>query len=146
MFDIGWSELVLIGIVSLIVIGPQDLPKMFRTLGRMTAKARSMAGEFSRAMDDAAKSSGLDDAAGTLRDVKSLTSKKSLGLDALERAADRFEKWDPKIPASRTTAPVPDPAAAKPAAPAPAPAAPEAKPEPGTRRLRAIRRSDLGSD
>lgn len=107
--DLGWSELLLIGIVALIVIGPKDLPHLFRSLGRFTAKARSMAREFSSAMEDAARNSGLDDAAKSLYDVKSLTSKKNLGLDALDRAADKFEKWDPKIPTAKTTAQI-DPA------------------------------------
>ena len=42
MFDIGWTELLLIGIVALIVVGPKDLPVMFHTLGRFTAKARGI--------------------------------------------------------------------------------------------------------
>ncbi|MDO5528855.1 MAG: Sec-independent protein translocase protein TatB [Paracoccus sp. (in: a-proteobacteria)] len=122
MFDIGWTELLLIGIVALIVVGPRDLPVLFRALGRMTAKARAMAREFSSAMDDAARDSGLDEASKSLRDVKNLTSKKSLGLDRLEKAVDKFEKWDPKIPSSREGL-KPDPA--KPAAgakPGPSPA------------------------
>jgi sec-independent protein translocase protein TatB len=144
---------------------------MFHALGRITARARAMAREFSSAMEDAAKSTGLDEAGNALRDVKSLTSKKALGLDALDRAADRFEKWDPKMPA-RNGAAAPDPgqgatvpadgaspASAAPSAaaasvdsaplpPAPAvqaPAAapnPEAAPETGSRRLHAVRRSD----
>lgn len=97
MFDIGWTELLLIGVVALIVVGPKDLPHLFHSLGRFTAKARGMAREFTSAMDEAARGSGLDEAAKTLNDVKSLTSKKSLGLDALDRAADKFEKWDPKF-------------------------------------------------
>lgn len=111
MLDIGWSELLLIGIVALIVIGPRDLPHLFHSLGRFTAKARGMAREFTSAMEDAAKTSGLDEATGSLRDMKALTSKKSLGLDALDRAADRFEKWDPKLPNRPTSDAQPDPGA-----------------------------------
>lgn len=113
MLDIGWSELLLIGVVALIVIGPEDLPKLFHTLGRITARARGMAREFSSAMEDAAKSSGLEDAAKTLKDVNALTSKKALGLDALERATERFEKWDPLNPREEAArkVPVPDPSA-----------------------------------
>lgn len=59
MLDIGWSELLLIGVVALVVIGPEDLPKLFHTLGRLTSRARSMAREFTSAMEDAAKASGL---------------------------------------------------------------------------------------
>ena len=115
MFDIGWSELLLIGVVALIVVGPKDLPKMFHQLGRITAKAKAMAREFSHAMEDAAKDSGLDEAAGSVRDLKNLTSKKALGLDALEKAADSFEKWDPGAPGSRSASkPLPDPEAAPP--------------------------------
>ena len=114
MFDIGWSELLVIGVVALIVVGPKDLPVMFRTLGRMTGKARGMAREFSRAMDDAARESGVKDIG---NDLRAATSKKALGLDALEKAADRFEKWDPKLPGSQTQAKVAA-TAAKPMGPA----------------------------
>jgi sec-independent protein translocase protein TatB len=46
MFDIGWSELVLIGIVALIVIGPKELPTALRTAGMWMGKVRRMASEF----------------------------------------------------------------------------------------------------
>ena len=92
MFDIGWTELMVIGIVALIVVGPKDLPGMFRTLGRFTARARGMAREFQRAMNEAADDAGVREAASGL---KAATSPKSMGLDALNKAADNFEKWDP---------------------------------------------------
>lgn len=157
MFDIGWSELLLIGVVALIVIGPEDLPKLFHTLGRITARARSMAREFSSAMEDAAKASGLEDAAKTLKDVNPLGSKKALGLDALERATSRFEQWDPLNPKdeARRSGPVPDPSAPPPATAEPAPSVMAAAPPapmvaaepPGEtvetrRQLHAVRRSD----
>lgn len=110
--DIGWSELLLIGIVALIVIGPKDLPRMFAALGRFTAKARGMAREFQRAMDDAAKESGVSE---TAKDLRAMTSKKNLGLDKIEEAARKFESWDPAKSArgGAKTAPAPGSETAK---------------------------------
>ena len=114
--DLSWSELLVVGIVALIIIGPKDLPGMFRELGRFTAKIRAMGREFNRAMEQAAKESGVNELAGDLRKV---TSPKAMGLDAVKSAADRFEKWDPLKNAAVPTKPLtppPLPAAAAPAA------------------------------
>jgi len=59
MFDIAWSELALIGGVALVVIGPKDLPKVMRSMGRWTRKARMLAGEFQRNLDDMVRESEL---------------------------------------------------------------------------------------
>ena len=128
MFDLGMSELLVIGIVALIVIGPKDLPELFRSLGRFTAKMRGMAREFSRAMEAAADESGMKDVA---RDLKTATSAKSMGLDAVKDAASKFEKWDPLKAAAKPA--VVSGATANPslaAAPAPQAAAPELHPDP----------------
>ena len=58
MFDIGWCELFLIGVVALIVVGPRSLPGLFRTVGKFIGKARAMAREFQRSMEQAANESG----------------------------------------------------------------------------------------
>lgn len=104
MFDIGMTELMVIGIVALIVVGPKDLPGMFRTLGRFTARARGMAREFTRAMEDAAKDSGVSDVSKT---IKGVANPKKMGLDALNSAADSFEKWDPLKGKTEAKSPVP---------------------------------------
>ncbi|MDP5322684.1 MAG: Sec-independent protein translocase protein TatB [Paracoccaceae bacterium] len=100
MFDIGWTEMLIIGIVALIVIGPKDLPDMFRTLGKFTAKAKSMARDFHRAMDAAADDAGVKDVA---KDLKNISSPKAMGLDALKGAANQFEGWDPLKAAKEAT-------------------------------------------
>ncbi len=61
MLDIGWSEMAVILMVALIVIGPKDLPRVARTVGKWTAKARGMAREFQRSLDDMAREAELQD-------------------------------------------------------------------------------------
>jgi len=92
MFDIGMSELLIIGIVALIVVGPKDLPGMFRTLGRFTAKIKAMGREFSRAMENAADEAGVNEIKSSLN---AAANPKKFGLDKLKEAASDFENWDP---------------------------------------------------
>ena len=75
MFDLGWLELMVIGITALIVVGPKELPQLFRTVGRFFGKARAMAREFSQSMEDAANESGLKDATKTLNSLSDLHKK-----------------------------------------------------------------------
>lgn len=98
MFDFGWGELLIIGLVALIVVG-DDLPSMFRTMGRFTGKMRRMAREFSRAMEEAADEAGVKDVANTVKDA---ANPRKMGLDKLNEAADKFDKWDPTKPNSKT--------------------------------------------
>lgn len=55
MFDIGWSEILLIAVVAIIVVGPKDLPRMLRTLGKTLGQLRRTANDFRRQFDDALK-------------------------------------------------------------------------------------------
>jgi sec-independent protein translocase protein TatB len=67
MLDLGWSEMMLIGVVALIVVGPKELPGLFRTIGQAVGKARGMAREFSRAIESAADETGMKDIDRTIR-------------------------------------------------------------------------------
>ncbi|MSO66166.1 MAG: twin-arginine translocase subunit TatB [Alphaproteobacteria bacterium] len=60
MFDIGWSELAVIAIVALVVLGPKELASSMRTLGQWAGKARGLAQEFRRGLDDLARESEID--------------------------------------------------------------------------------------
>lgn len=61
MFDMSWGEVLVIGAVALIVIGPKDLPKALRTVGQMTSKMRRMASEFQTQFNEAMREAELDD-------------------------------------------------------------------------------------
>lgn len=92
MFDLGWTEMLVIGIVALIVIGPKDLPVMFRTLGQFVGKAKGMAREFSRAMNDAADTAGVKDIS---KGLKAATNPVSSAMDGVKNAAADLGKFDP---------------------------------------------------
>ena len=98
MFDLGMSELLVVGAVGLIVIGPKDLPEVFRQLGRFTARARQMGREFTRAMEQAADEAGVKDVAS---DLNKIANPKSFGVSAMKDAVDKFEKWDPMANAAK---------------------------------------------
>lgn len=99
MFDFGFFELLVIGIVALIVVGPKDLPVMFRTIGQYTGKARAMAREFTSAMNQAADESGMRD---IQKDLRNIANPKAAGLNAIKEAADEVTKWDPLAEAEAT--------------------------------------------
>ena len=61
MLDMSWGEVMLIGGVALIVIGPKDLPKALRTLGQITTKVRRMAGEFQHQFSEAIREADLEE-------------------------------------------------------------------------------------
>lgn len=78
MFDIGWTEILVIAIVLIVVVGPKDLPPMLRAFGKMTANLRKMAGEFRTQFDEALRESELDDVRKTIADAQSLNPTNAL--------------------------------------------------------------------
>ncbi|WP_018391240.1 Sec-independent protein translocase protein TatB [Ancylobacter sp. FA202] len=61
MFDIGWTEFLVIGVVALVVIGPKELPRVLRTMGQGVRKLRHMAGEFQGQFNEALREAELSD-------------------------------------------------------------------------------------
>ncbi|WP_011581142.1 MULTISPECIES: Sec-independent protein translocase protein TatB [Chelativorans] len=88
MLDLGWSEILVIAVVLIVVVGPKDLPRVLRSFGRTTAKMRAMAGDFRRQFDEALREAELDDMKGLVDDVRKLDPRSEIRkhLSPLEEA------------------------------------------------------------
>jgi sec-independent protein translocase protein TatB len=153
MFDIGWSELLVIGIVALIVIGPKELPGALRTLGQWMAKIRRMASEFQGQFQEAMREAeidqlkkDMDDMAAKAKDYTHFDPIEDVRRDIEKSVGDLPSLDQPSTTATSTTdaatsegAPPPSdettalpPPAEQTAAttPAPSPTVPEPEPKP----------------
>jgi sec-independent protein translocase protein TatB len=127
MFDIGWSELVVIGVVALIVIGPKELPGVLRMVGQWITKVRRMASDFQGQFQEAMREAEMADLKKQVDELADSARDLTPHFDPIgsmeEAIGDPFEE-KPKIADERTAEggdqlPAPEPAAAT-AEPAPA--------------------------
>jgi sec-independent protein translocase protein TatB len=119
MFDIGWSEMAVVALIALLVIGPKELPNTLRMVGRWTRKAKSLTREFRSGFDEMIREAELEDVRKTVEAAKSSTIEKSV-KDAIDptgwvdkslKDVDKVAKADPpsddsssKDPSSSETA------------------------------------------
>lgn len=81
MFDIGWSELLILAAVAIIFVGPKDLPRMMRTVGQYVSKARAMAREFQSSFEDLARETELQELRKEVANIKAQASEPFLAID-----------------------------------------------------------------
>ncbi|MBN8959934.1 MAG: twin-arginine translocase subunit TatB [Rhizobiales bacterium] len=106
MFDIGWSELVVIGVVALIVIGPKELPGVLRTIGQWMGKVRRMAAEFQGQFNEAMREAEMADLKKSFDDIKdtaSSLSKNNILTSLTQDVSDAMKVGDLNEPASTST-------------------------------------------
>lgn len=99
MFDIGWSELVVIGVVALIVIGPKELPSVLRMIGQSLGKVRRMAAEFQGQFNEAMREAEMADIKKSFDDISSASRdlNPTKLLATLEEHAIGSERSQPKV-------------------------------------------------
>ncbi len=128
MFDLGWPELFVIVLVALVVLGPKELPGAIRTVTGLIRRARGLAREFHKSLDDMAKESGLDE---VKRDIQKATRAELLDDDDAFKdpfaEADRNSILNPtngsKLPKPKANGTATKEAAAEPTDPEPKPVA-----------------------
>ena len=120
MFDIGWSELVLIGVVALVAIGPKELPGVLRMVGQWMGKARKMAAEFQGQFQEAMREAEMADLKKSFDEVKEAASgfagnnlmtslqkdvSNALRVDALDKPAETTATAAAEVPATSNETP-----------------------------------------
>ncbi|MBZ9794713.1 Sec-independent protein translocase protein TatB [Mesorhizobium sp. ES1-4] len=112
MFEVGWTEMLVIAIVMIVVVGPKDLPNMLRTFGRTTAKLRAMAADFQKQFNEALKEAELDDVKKSVDELRGLSP-----VAEIRKQLNPFEQAAADVRAGVDAAMKPKPAA-DPSAPA----------------------------
>ncbi len=93
MFDLSWSEILILLIVALVVVGPKDLPRLMHMAGRWMAKARAMASDFRRSFDDMARQAELDE---LRKEINELRNNREIA--ALKAEMEHGIKPEPSAP------------------------------------------------
>lgn len=97
MLDIGWTELFVIAVVAIIVVGPKDLPRMLRSLGQYAGKLRRTAGEFREQFDEAIRDSEFDELKSSVESVSNMNPMGEIrdavtdSLDPLKKSAEEIK-------------------------------------------------------
>lgn len=75
MFDLSWGELLLVGVIALVVIGPRELPRVLRTVGQTIAKVRRMAGDFQAQFNAAMREAEIEEIRNSVNDIQKTASR-----------------------------------------------------------------------
>lgn len=94
MFDIGWSELLVVGLVALVVVGPKELPALMRTIGGFVKKIKQTAGSFQRQFEEAVEESELGELKNSVDDIKRDFESKTMMGDLVDDPSE-YDKFDP---------------------------------------------------
>lgn len=135
MLDIGWSEMAIVAVIALFVIGPRELPRLLRTVGRYAAKVRGMAREFQDGIDEAVREAELDEVRKQIESAGRVDVGKAIE-DAVDPERSIGKAMDFRQPGKETAADA-KPAGESAAGEAPAAAAPEPEPAPPAKPVRA---------
>jgi sec-independent protein translocase protein TatB len=107
MFDIGWSEMVVIGVVALIAIGPKELPGVLRSVGQWVGKARRLAADFQGQFQEAIREAELADVKKQFDEMSAATSQIASGTTVFDAAKQDVEKALMLDPVGTPTTPEP---------------------------------------
>src|SRR5690554_6748475 len=95
MFDIGWTELFVVGVIALVFLGPKELPRALYQLGRLTRAARKVTGDIQRQIDQMVREAELEDVKKTVTSVRNTVDVRKKVRDALDPVGDIRKAFEP---------------------------------------------------
>lgn len=120
--SLGFNEIIILGILALVVVGPKDLPLLFRKLGKWTAKLRGMAQEFRTGFDELARQAELDELKREVEALRRTTSLHEIGREITKPLPTLEDYAGISKPAPKLAPALETPEGAETPAPAEAPA------------------------
>jgi|GEM_PF-691430 len=107
MFDIGWSEMAVVALLALLVIGPKDLPRVMKTVGQWVRRARSITREFQSGVDQMIRDAELEDAKKALDATRGTTLKSAIAdsIDPTGTIKDEIDSIDRETRKDATVSP-----------------------------------------
>ncbi len=91
MFDIGWTELLVIAAVTIIVVGPKELPGLLRTIGQMVGRIRQISSDFRSQLDEAMQADEIKNLQKDLDEIKEDVTKDNPMAGLKEKLEDQFD-------------------------------------------------------
>jgi len=110
VFDFSWTEIMVVGIVALLAIGPKDMPVAIRAVARVLKKLRGMAGEFQAHVDDMMRDADLQDVQSSFRDLRGMNLGSALETlaypdgESAPRCEPRSREPRPELPGTQSPA------------------------------------------
>jgi sec-independent protein translocase protein TatB len=109
MFDFAWSEIIVIGAVALVVIGPKDLPRALRTAGVMVRRARTLAREFQNSVEEMVRESELEDVRKSVREATTGLEPRQMPENRISASHEVTQMAEPEPPPDPLPHPPPEP-------------------------------------
>ena len=119
--DLSWSHILLLLVVALVVVGPKDLPRLMREIGRWVGKARAMADQFRKSFDEMARQSELDELRREIDELRAIRPMADVQRHVSEAILPPDLMSQPPIPDDAPPAPEPEQEPAPEPAPEPVP-------------------------
>jgi sec-independent protein translocase protein TatB len=102
MLDVGWTEMAIIALLALVVVGPKDLPRVLQTIGKWVRKARSLTREFQSSLDEMVREAELDEAKKAIESVRRVDLEKQV-TETIDPSGDVSKELDEVGQSARQT-------------------------------------------